>query len=165
MAGLDKILDDAYSYLKARRWGLPLVAIGLMSFLLFEVWNSLPTSTKETLFGQPPSLPLDDENLGTGAANILLPAQPTALSARLTGTATAHVSNGGWMKIEIFVNNESKPCTTANVYKNSTSENILSATGTCDLRLMANVPYSFYLKETNYNADARAAKLTAQYRR
>lgn len=165
MGALDKILDDTYSYLKARRWGLPIVGIALVSGALFAIWSSLPPSVKEQLIGQAQSVPPDDENMGTAAAQISLQAQSLPLSAKLTGTATAHVGDGGWMEIRIFVNNEAKPCQTARVYKNRTSESVLSATATCGVRLLANVPHSFRLEAPNENADALTAKLVAQYRR
>jgi hypothetical protein len=132
---------------------------------VFVVWNSLPPSAKEQIFGQPPSVPLDDENSGTATATIFLPAQSIPLFAKLSGTGTAHISKGGWMEVRIFVNDETKPCQVARVYKNPTSENILTATATCTVSLAKNRPYSFRLEAPNQNADARTAKLVVQYRR
>jgi hypothetical protein len=56
MGTIDKIIEDSYSYLKGKWWGLPLVGVGLAAVLAFSVWNSLPNSVKERLLS--PSQPL-----------------------------------------------------------------------------------------------------------
>jgi WD40 repeat protein len=129
--------------------------------------NSIVSGVPNDRFGlsKLSSVPFDDENSGTATAQILLPAQPIPLRARLTATATAHVSDNGWMEVRIFVNDEATPCQVARVYKNPKSENVLSATATCNVELLTNAPHTFRLEAPNFNADALSAKLGAQYRR
>ena len=49
MAGIDKIIEDGYSLLKGKWWGIPILVIGLLGVISFSIWNSLPNTVKERL--------------------------------------------------------------------------------------------------------------------
>lgn len=108
-----------------------------------------------------PPLPPFDEASGTAEAEVLLPPQPTRLWAKLSGTATAHISQGGWMEVRISANDQE--CKPARVYKNPTSGNMHTATATCTIELKPKVPYTFKITAPNHNADAHAAKIAVNY--
>lgn len=57
MPGIDKIIDDLYGLLKTRWWGWPLIGLGIIAIVLFTLWDSLPTSSKERILGQPQQQP------------------------------------------------------------------------------------------------------------
>lgn len=176
MAAIDKPFEDLYAYLKARWWGIPTIVAAVLASLVFIVWSSLPNSTKERVLGESPSsekaaaaisspVPPQGQGSGTSSARVRLPAQSQPLVALVQGEATAHVSDGGWMEVRVYVSGTSEPCETSKVYKNRTSDNILSGMATCTVNLAANTPYEFRLEAPNQNADGRTATLRVSYSR
>jgi hypothetical protein len=165
MSAIDKPLEDFYTYLKSRWWGIPMVIIAILLASAFAIWNSLPTTTKERILREPGSTPVppSSEASGTARAKINLPAQPFALVANIRGDATADVSDNGWMELSIYVSGSDKPCEISKVYRNHTSKNLLSATATCTVPLSPNTPYEFRAEAPNYNADAQTTLLKISY--
>lgn len=168
MSAIDKPLEDLYSHLKSRWWGVPMVVIAIVLAAVFAIWNSLPNRTKERILGETAQsgstlVPPSSEASGTADARVKLPAQPLSLVAHIRGDATAHVSDHGWMELNIYVSGAKKPCETSRVYRNRTSNALLSATATCTVFLSPNIPYEFRLDAPNYNADAHTALLKVSY--
>jgi hypothetical protein len=110
-----------------------------------------------------PSLPLDAESSGTGEARLVLEPQASPLLANLTGNATAHISPGGWMEVQLFVNDAIEPCNQNRVYKNRTNENVLTAQASCAVEIVPGTSYSFKVRAPNYNADAHSTKISVKY--
>ncbi len=173
MAAVDKPFEDLYAFLKGRWWGTPLIVIGVVAVIGFAVWNSLPSSTKERALGltdstptvSSHSLPPPSESSGTASARVKLPAQQSALTASITAEATADASNGGWMELRVFVSGELTPCESSRVYKNPTSDSILTAVATCTVPILPGQAYEFLAEAPNENANARKVVMRATYSR
>jgi hypothetical protein len=112
----------------------------------------------------PNALPESQVSENTANPTIKLAPRTFNMTAALTATTEAHISDGGYAELQLFVNGAL--CNAPQrVYKNWSSGPIFSLAATCQVPILANTEYKFRAEQINLNANAHDTVLRVSYTR